>query len=511
MFSSKPFISRRSFLTLTGAAVGSRFLPAFAESAGTQFNTTPPSFTLFYKPELTGNIWDTWIYYHEGTFYLYYNPSPSDLKTFGGWNGVALATSSDGVHWQEHGKVIDEVPGITWLGAGAVWPVGDKFIMNFSEMLHTPEGDKKQTIFFAESRDLIHWQRLDSEYAFVPDTRWYEPNGRWDNVWAISRPEGGYYGYFAAAPKNKKVGVGFGESDDGITWRALPPALLEEVPLGPSNFPTPEVGAAYFRQGKFYILLGLNDLKPVFNEDFLRFRPGITTLVSDSASGPFQPAPKNRRLLVSTSSYFLRFINVGDEVLANHHSWEADSSKPLGIDPDRVYMAPIKRAQWDDEGTLRLMWWEQNNLAKGESLPVSSGISSSGSQPALLETLFEPHETLILEGEMPLPVKNAASTGLYLQGTGNTGTAFLVTENGAVDYGSMQMDGAGFEKEGSVDRELSLKNSVRFRLVRKGRLTEFYLNDYLMQCYSLPEQGTGRIGLIGSAHDFGKLKAWYCR
>lgn len=29
---------------------------------------------MFYqaKAEKTGNMWDTWLYYHEGTYYLYY-------------------------------------------------------------------------------------------------------------------------------------------------------------------------------------------------------------------------------------------------------------------------------------------------------------------------------------------------------------------------------------------------------------------------------------------------------
>jgi len=505
-FISTSLMSRRRFFALTGAAVGSQFLPAFADSADTQSRTTPPSFTLFYKPEFTGNIWDTWTYYHKGTFYLYYNPSPSDLKTFGGWNGVALATSSDGVHWKEYGMVIDPVPDITYLGAGAVWPVGEKFIMNFSEMQRDSNGGiEKQTIFFAESRDLIHWRRLGSEYAFSPDTRWYESKGRWDNIWPVPRPEGGYYGYFAGWTKDNKAGIGFGESDDGVTWRALPPpALPEEVVLPwrekEINNTSPEVNSAYFRDGKYYILIGGDYTStPTF--------PGITALVSDSASGPFRFPHKNPRPLVCNASYFLRFVDVGGDVLVNHHSWEVGDT----LNPERVWMAPLKKAQWDDEGTLRLMWWEQNNLAKGETLSVSSGKSSTASQPSLLTTLFNPQETLILEGEMPLPsFNNVAPIGLYLQGSGDIGTAFLVRENGLVDYGSMRMDGGGFEKQGSVDRDLVFTNSVRFRLVRKGQLTEFYLNDYLMQCYSLPEQGTGHIGLIGPPHDFSKLKAWYC-
>ena len=515
---SKPSISRRSFFALSGgaaaAAVGSQFFTVFSESTEPGTLTIPPSFTLFYKPEKTGNIWDTWIYYHEGTFYLYYNPSPSHLKEFGGWNSVALATSRDGVHWQEHGTVIETEPDVTMLGAGAVWPAGDKFIMNFSELRGAMDGTGKQSIFFAESRDLIHWERLGSEYAFSKDERFYGPKSRWDNIWPIARPEGGYYGYWVASPKSSEIGIGFGESDDGVTWRALPPILLEGLPPWPAGSFSPEVASAYFWKGKYYVFLGLDDLQPFISEDGAEFRPGITAMVSDSAKGPFQPALKNRRVLVGTSSYFMRFATVGDDVLVNHHSWEVIPGKFwYDIDPELVYMAPLKRAQWDDEGTLRLMWWEQNNLAKGALLPVSLMNSASDSPLILLNTAFDPKETLILEGIMSLPDSNdTIATGLYLQGTENAaaGTAFLVRENGAVDYGSIKSDGTGFDKQGSVDRELPLQGSVSFRLVRKGRLTEFYLNDYLMQCYSLPEQSTGGLAFIGSAHHFENLKAWYC-
>ncbi len=42
----------------------------------------------------------------------------------------------------------------------------------------------------------------------------------------ISRPGGGCYGYWTADPVGA-VGFGFGESDDGIRWRALPPPLID--------------------------------------------------------------------------------------------------------------------------------------------------------------------------------------------------------------------------------------------------------------------------------------------
>jgi hypothetical protein len=44
----------------------------------------------------------------------------------------------------------------------------------------------------------------------------------------------------------------------------------------------------------------------------------------------------------------------------------------------------------------------------------------------------------------------------------------------------------------------------------KGSLVEFYLDDLLMQCYSLPQRATGKIGLVGTGEDRAvtSLRAW---
>ncbi len=41
----------------------------------------------------------------------------------------------------------------------------------------------------------------------------------------------------------------------------------------------------------------------------------------------------------------------------------------------------------------------------------------------------------------------------------------------------------------------------------KHSLIEFYLDDVLIECYSLPQDATGRIGLIGGVGAFGELRA----
>lgn len=177
----------------------------------------------FFTPLRRGQMWDTWMYFHDGRYYMYY------LAGRGGhWDGHELAVSDDGVHWKGHGVVVRPRVGVTWMGTGHIWESPDfdrshTWVMNYSEWF----GDK-QDIMFVTSTDLLHWIKVDEKHRFVQDARWYKPKGRWDCIDAIARPDSGLYGYFTADPAEGKVpyrpcGFGFAASKDGITWTALPP------------------------------------------------------------------------------------------------------------------------------------------------------------------------------------------------------------------------------------------------------------------------------------------------
>lgn len=512
-------LTRRNILSMGGAAIGINFFPSFASSMQSEStNLRADSMALFYKPATT-HLWDTWIYHHNGRYHLYY----VTMKKMDWWDGVGMAVSDDGVYWKEVGKIIEKPKaGVESIGAGMVWAVRDetgkeKFIMSHSEFL-LPEGEPPKEeiplnyqrrislpdhMVFFESEDLFHWKRLPPEYESLPDPRWYDPKGRWDNLLVVPRKAGGFYGYWKAAPLDGKGGIGFGESDDGIKWNVLKPAVLSGAAI------SPEVSGVYMWGGKYYAMVSgaalLNlSAEEIANPSIIDWKKyssdecQIGMMIADSPSGPFTAAPKNPRFLVGNASYFSRFIDSPDGVLVCHHSWEIDESYYRDTPVDRINLAPLKRADWDEEGTLRMKWWRGNEKAKTKFLHLKS---------QLLETVFDPEKTLILEGVIRF---TASVTGLYLEGDGGEGTGFFVHQDGLVEYGGINQGGLGFEKKGAVDRELAFKDEAQFRLIRKGRITEFYLNDYLMQCYCLPERGTGRIGVIGPTHGFDKLKAWYC-
>jgi len=471
-------------------------MPALADGSQIQSKkASAESKTLFYEPGA-----EQFLYFYNGIYYRYINNFVVSRSN----SGLNLATSEDGVHWKDHGLVIGYPTTVAAVDTSDIWSVhdehGTKFITSFCEW-SGPSNQVKDYLSwrakftFLESRDLMHWTRLSPKYDTHPDTRWYQPNERWSFMYTAPRPGGGLYGYWSAVAKDKQSGFGMGESLDGVNWRTLKPAPMEGVPY--PLMPTipwmkiPELSALHAWRGKYYAIVTAWDEEHPGTID----NPGMNTLIADSPFGPFRPAPKNLRLLASMTSYWVRFVDTPDGVLASCRSWElsADGLKRL-----RQYLAPFKRAEWDEEGTLRLKWWEGNEKAKLKRVHIES---------QLVETAFDPNEVLILEGIMTLL---PTPTGLYLQGTADKGTGFLVHRNGMVEYGDINRDGSNFEKKGYVDRELSFEGRACFRIIRTGRITEFYLNNYLMQCYCLPEQGTGRIGLIGAARDFQELNAWYC-
>jgi hypothetical protein len=131
---------------------------------------------------------------------------------------------------------------------------------------------------------------------------------------------------------------------------------------------------------------------------------------------------------------------------------------------------------------------------------------------ALLETEFDARHGLVLEGTLKLPVaKESSPVGLFLAQRGDSGTAILVHAGGNTELGPMRSDGTGFKAENRIDREWKFGARVRFRLLLKGSLLEFYLDDLLMQCYSLPQKATGRIGILPASDPAAltALKAWH--
>jgi len=58
---------------------------------------------MIFKSDKVAAHWYTWAYYHEGTYYLYYL-----ITEHGPGEGFGVATSKDGVHWEDHGWALHQ-------------------------------------------------------------------------------------------------------------------------------------------------------------------------------------------------------------------------------------------------------------------------------------------------------------------------------------------------------------------------------------------------------------------
>ena len=461
---------------------------------------------MIFKPRKIFSMWDNWLWYENGKFYAYYLTMGATKRQ--GWHGqgVAMSVSKDGVHWDETGVVIPKDPGATGLGSGAVWKAGDfektgRYIMNYSSWFDW--SIESQNIRFAESTDLVHWRKLGPAREFKADPKWYRTwpkfkDSRWDCIYPIRRPGGGLYGYWTALPKDKP-GFGFGETLDGVHWRALPPPKISETGQG-------EVGAIERIGDKYYMM----------------YHGGGLMLVADSPKGPFEAVKKNREFFRG-HGYFTRFFPTPDALLVNHQSW------PRGdcVGEGSCRLAPLKKAVADSEGTVRLAYWEGNDKLKGRPVPVATRPrKDSAGFVRFIETKFDSGKGLVLEGEVPLasafPRKwpsefgldrfppGRPMSGLYLEYETGRGACILCGPDGVTETGLSDEQGAFFKREFRIDRELTLGKKAAFRLLLKDSQLEFYLADILMLVHSLPRQGTGRIGLIGRAAAAGPggWKAW---
>ena len=135
--------------------------------------------------------------------------------------------------------------------------------------------------------------------------------------------------------------------------------------------------------------------------------------------------------------------------------------------------------------------------------------ADSSKAVAMLGNSFHVKRGTILEGALRLPEdKDAQRRGVYIECVNNRGSAVLVDSAGVAELGLMQADGTGFKVEKRVDREMKFANPAKFRLLLKGSLMEFYLDDILIESFALPAEASGRIGVINSADTLGTLKAW---
>ncbi len=433
----------------------------------------------FYTPpHRVGEMWDTWLYWHDGVYHMYYIAGPG-----GQWDAHEIAVSPDGVHWEYSGVAVKPRPQTTWIGTGHVWqsPATEQhelWILNYSEWV----GDK-QDIMFATSPDLLQWTKVDERFRFVQDTRWYKAKGRWDCIDAIDGGDGYLYGYFTADPDPAKVdyphcGFGFARSKDGIRWEALPPVK------GDMNG---EFGGIQQIGDRYYITMSEG-------------RVGI----GDSPQGPFWGQKKNHNIY-GGDIYFPRFFHTAPGGPLMNHFYKDGP----------VYAAPLKAIDIDHQGVMRLRWWPGNDRLKAARVPVkmlsSTGLSSTG-PVQWLEGKIDVNHTTVMEGTVRIPDRELADPilcGLVIN-QGNDIAECLAFDQTQTLLGDIQLDAAPIKLSvrQRIDRDIDFGREQRFRIVLNRDMMEVYVNDYLTILARV--RNTGHLGLLtgDDACKFETIQIW---
>ncbi len=487
---------------------------------------------MLFSPITLSSLWDTWFYYESGVHYLFYLASTRLDRP---WDCIGVATSSDGVHFADHGPVVFKENDVEWLGTGDTWKAGDKYILNFSE---SREG--KLEIHFAESDDLLHWSRIPaSESLSRLDPKWYAEQTefseqRWDTISAIPNSEGdGFFGYVTAVAKDGPVGLrgtaGSVTSKDGRKFTTGAPVI--ETGVWGDRL---EIGGVARIDANYYMFVAQAEI-PLglrWTVHHAQAAGGVYVLRADREEGPFKLDPRQRPILVSAPqhyTYFARFYRTGNEILASHHAISPVRDIVSTQPKPGTHLAPLKKVVVEN-GLLALRWWPGNEALKGREHPVTSnttlarGLSSepvlstgritldanAGGQLAL-SNHFDLARGVVLEFDESTAAHDGrlAGGGLLIgHGAAWSGTVLLADSAGVFSVGSY--NGYAFRAEDSKSLRAPVEKSRQWRVLIHDAFVEVYIDDDFVQAYTLPISGSGRISLIAESATVGisSLRSW---
>ena len=329
----------------------------------------PDAWAMIFKPH-DGTLWDVSVLYSQGKYYAVMMHGKNEEGEFG-WGKpryIFLASSADGVHWEEEGRVIEEKALDTICGKPFVARIADRFILNHGTMY----GVSGQFLRFYESEDLKTWTYL---YTSQPDRRWYTPldtpGTRWDHMYMIPKeqedPSAGYWGYGVGVSKPGVVqGPMMMQSTNGRHWEILPPPEMEWGDVPPSMM---EYSGCERIGGKYY-LIGGNFIGATLGIE-RGAGYGVWTAISDDPRGPFRPDTKAHRLCGIQEKGNAAKNMVWLAAFARGKDNELLVSNSANIQR-RTWMLPLRKAVVDSEGHLRLHWWPGNEALRGEHVPLKT-------------------------------------------------------------------------------------------------------------------------------------------
>jgi hypothetical protein len=183
---------------------------------------------------------------------------------------------------------------------------------------------------------------------------------------------------------------------------------------------------------------------------------------------------------------------------------------PPDQDTCMVYMAPLKRAEVDTDGSLRLVWWRGNEKIKGpqQPPPVLEPVNAAGTR-RLRKALNNGNGT-VLEGRWNAASGAGCGAGSVIFYGANASLgyqseliAFEIGVNASMAMNIFLLDHRGnrIKLLESADRAIAKTQALgcHFRVLLRASMAEVYVNDALLLPVPLPHT----VGAPSSADPYG--------
>ena len=175
---------------------------------------------------------------------------------------------------------------------------------------------------------------------------------------------------------------------------------------------------------------------------------------------------------------------------------------------DTIFSAPLKAVEIDNDGILRLKWWEQNNLLKGKKFNLSLDKNSSSSETVqFFSETFSTNDVGVVESNIKLAYDEheKSSIGFYFNIGSDSGYVLLLNRKETA-FGTMSSNGYNLKITVKINRDIDFNENSSVRLVFKRDMMEAYLDDYLVMLKRI--NWTGKLGIIEQKNELSNIRSW---
>lgn len=432
--------------------------------------------------------------------------------------GIGHATSTDGVHWTEQGRILSRgQPGAfddAALFTGSAITVGGRHYMLYTGLT---SNDRVQRTGLLISEDMYTWRRHEANPVLEPDARWYETAAdvgpdtwvAWRDpyLWQ-SEAEGVCYALITAtergdAPRHERGCIGLARSEDMLHWQACPPVAT------PGLYHDHEVPDLAHINDRWYLLHSTRLWR--YSKEARARKParwcrnGTHYLISDLLGNWEVPPIDVVAGSMTDPHYAARAQRIGDDLLL--YSWG----------PVRRELALPMKLEAAQDGSLCALYWSGLDAFRGDSLcePEFHGLKGAWQQAGgVLIAAVDGEEAIAGCERVARDLCFTATVVPDSEARAGIGVEHdLETIAGMVDLQTQEaLIGAlpSGEILASVPWDVSPVTPISIRLVADGDVISLYIDDQFAVSAWVEERKPGAIRLAvaeGSA-EFSGIEAY---